>query len=345
MSYLKNNQDGKVFLILVLLILTSLMLFSCQPEDGGRVVVYTSVDQMFAEPILEKFEEESGIKVDAVYDVEAAKTTGLINRLIAEKDNPQADVFWNGEFAQTVVLKNQDVLTPYESPEAADIPDYYRDPDGTWTGFGGRARILIVNQELISPEDYPSSIFELTKCGVPADKIGIAYPLFGTTATHAAALYAALGPDGGRAFFEELQEKGVRVVDGNSVVKDMVVSGELVMGLTDTDDAQLAVNKGEPVEIVFLDQEEGGFGTLSIPNSVAKIRGGANVQEARQLIDYLVSEEIEKELLEVGWIDLMVRPMDEDTETAELIEMEVTFEEIFDYIEVAKEELAEVFVR
>ena len=334
-----------------------LLLTACQNEEqgqeqngkeGGEVVVYTSVDQMFSEPVLQQFEEETGITVHDVYDVEATKTTGLVNRLIAEKDHPQADVFWNGEFAQTVVLKNEGLLTPYLSPEASDIPDYYIDPDQTWMGFGGRARILIINQELLEPEDYPQSIFELTTSHVPADKIGIAYPLFGTTATHAASIYAALSPEGGYRFFQELQETGLRVVDGNSVVKDMVASGELVMGLTDTDDAFLAIDKGDPVEIVFLDQEEDGFGTLVIPNSVAKIKNGPNPQEAQQLIDYLVSRETEKELLDIGWIDLTVRPLEEGEGRLgdmEIREMEVGFDEIFNHLERAKEELTEIFVR
>ena len=334
---------GLLFYVFCLFSLTG-----CEANESREVVVYTSVDQMFSEPILQQFEDQTGIKVMAVYDVEAAKTTGLVNRLIAEKDNPQADVFWNNEFAQTVILKNLDVLTPYVSPEAADIPDYYIDPDNTWIGFGGRARILIVNQKLIAPEDYPQSIFQLTTSGVPADQIGIAYPLFGTTATHAASLYAALGPDGGKAFFQELQQSGIRVVDGNSVVKDMVVSGELVMGLTDTDDAFLALDKGEPVEIVFLDQEDGGFGTLVIPNSVAMINGAPNPEEAQKLIDFLVSKETERELLEIGWIDLTVRPLAEGEGRLgdmRVREMEVSFAEIFAYIEKAKEELTEIFVR
>lgn len=105
------------------------------------MVVYASVDQVYAEPVLREFESLHGIKVRAVYNVEGAKTTGLINRLIAEKDRPQADVFWNGEFAQTILLKDKGVLAPYRSGAAQDFPDSSKDPEGYWTGFGGRASI------------------------------------------------------------------------------------------------------------------------------------------------------------------------------------------------------------
>ena len=118
------------FLIFLLLILPPLLSTGCgNSSHFPEVVVYTSVDQHFSEPILKAFENESGIKVRAVYDVEAAKTTGLVNRLIAEKSNPLADVWWNGEFAQTILLKEKGVLTQYDSKSTSDIPAQFRDPE------------------------------------------------------------------------------------------------------------------------------------------------------------------------------------------------------------------------
>jgi iron(III) transport system substrate-binding protein len=68
----------------------------CSGREAGQqeVVIYTSLDKVFSEPILEAFEKETGIRVLPVYDSEATKTTGLVNRLITEKGNPKADVFW-----------------------------------------------------------------------------------------------------------------------------------------------------------------------------------------------------------------------------------------------------------
>ncbi|MDR0851133.1 MAG: hypothetical protein LBN36_01425, partial [Clostridiales Family XIII bacterium] len=70
--------------------------------DRGTLVVYTAVDQIFSEPVLKDFEAQTGIKVEAVYDMEANKTTGLVNRILAEKEHPVCDVFWNNEFVQTI---------------------------------------------------------------------------------------------------------------------------------------------------------------------------------------------------------------------------------------------------
>ncbi|MCU0581711.1 MAG: hypothetical protein MUF26_04560, partial [Syntrophales bacterium] len=96
--------------------------------SSPEVIIYTSVDQVYSEPVLQAFEKKTGIRVRPVYDIEASKTTGLVNRLIAEKDRPQADVFWSGEFVQTLLLKDRGVLAPYDAPNGRNLPALYRDP-------------------------------------------------------------------------------------------------------------------------------------------------------------------------------------------------------------------------
>ncbi|MHC4068613.1 MAG: type 2 periplasmic-binding domain-containing protein [Planctomycetota bacterium] len=124
-------------------ILTAALFFAgCKGKEQARqeVVIYTSLDKVFSQPILDEFEKLTGIRVLAVYDSEATKTTGLVNRLIAEKNSPRADVFWNSETGRTIVLKQKGVLAKYISPSASDIPAQFRDPDGCWTGFAARCR-------------------------------------------------------------------------------------------------------------------------------------------------------------------------------------------------------------
>lgn len=127
-------------------------------------------------------------------------------------------------------------------------------------------------------------------------RAGVAAPLFGTTATHVAALFAALGPERARAWLNGLRQNEVVVCAGNATVKDKVASGELAFGLTDSDDANLALLAGKPVRVVFPDQAEGALGTLLIPNSVAVVKGGPHPAEARALVDHLLSPEVEAAL-------------------------------------------------
>jgi len=317
-------------------------------SPAPTVVVYTSVDQVYSEPVLQRFERESGIRVLAVYDVEATKTTGLVNRLLAEKANPQADVFWSGEFAQTLRLQAEGGLASYLSPNAERIPAQYKDPQGAWTGLAGRARVFLVNTDRVEPGAYPDSIFDLLDARWPGEEVGLAYPLFGTTATHAAALYAALGESQARQFFQDLRDKGVRLVDGNSVVRDMVSRGELAFGLTDTDDACGALQRGAPVAIAFPDQGEGELGTLVIPNTVALVAGGPHPAEGKRLIDFLLSDAAAEDLVAAGWSHVPLRPVEAKPAClgeATVRGIDVELGAVYAWLAPALADLAEIFVR
>jgi iron(III) transport system substrate-binding protein len=272
--------------------------FGPSPEQGPpeqEVVVYCALDRLYAQPILDRFSQRTGIKVRAKWDTEASKTTGLVKALLAEKERPRCDVFWNNEVSQTVRLANEGALEAYESPSAAGIPAWARDAKSRWTGFAARARVLIVNEARVPADAMPTSVKDLAD---PRWKgqVGMAKPLFGTTATHAAALFALRGPVEAKAFFQSLRDNEVVICAGNADVKDRVVAGELAFGWTDTDDAHLAILAGEKIKVVFPDQEAGGKGTLLIPNSVALIKGAQHPEEARALIDALLSKDTEEAL-------------------------------------------------
>src|SRR5881398_2822238 len=121
-----------------------LLSVSCRNQTAKTVVVYVSEDQVFSEPILKDFERETGITVKSVFDTEEAKSTGVMNRLIAEKDNPQADVYWANEPVRADALKQRGVSTPYVSASAEGITDQFKDPDHYCTGFSARARVILI---------------------------------------------------------------------------------------------------------------------------------------------------------------------------------------------------------
>ncbi|MFH1147263.1 MAG: extracellular solute-binding protein [Pseudomonadota bacterium] len=286
-------------------ILASFLIWGCTQKAEKEVVIYTSVDQIISEPVLKDFEKTTGIEVKAVYDVEASKTVGLVNRLIAEKDHPKCDVFWNSEIGRTIVLKEKGVLDPYRSPSAQDIPAKFIDKDGYWTGFAARARVLIYNTGMIKEKDLPQSIFDLTEEKWKG-KLALAYPLFGTTATHIAALYSTLGPEKTEKFLKDLEANNVVIVDGNAVSRDVVVEGRIPLGFTDTDDVNVAIQSGKPVNMFFPDKN--GLGTLLIPNTVALVKECPHPNEARALIDYLLSKDTESKLAFSEAAQIPVRP-------------------------------------
>ena len=284
------------------LVVSTLMLLvvagSCRRSDspageGGTVPIYVSTDRVFSEPVLREYERRSGVKVNPVYDTEETKSTGLANRLLAEKERPQADVFWSNEPVRTLVLKSRDVLAPYKSPNADGIPAALRDSEGFWTGFSARIRVIAYNTQLVKPEDAPQSVFDLADPKWRG-QVAMADPRFGSTSFHVAALYAVAGDQKMDDFFRRLKENGVRVVDGNSVVRDLVVRGEVKVGLTDTDDVNVALEDRQPIAMLLPDKE--GLGVPVMPNMVSLIANAPHPDEGRQLVDYLLSSDVERQL-------------------------------------------------
>ena len=259
---------------------------------AGRVVAYVALDREFSEPILVAHEKAAGVEVLGKYDVESTKTVGLVNLIVAEADRPRCDLFWNNEILGTIRLARKGLLTPFTPGRADEIPPEFRAKDRTWYGFAARARVLIVNTRLVGAGDRPTGIESLTD---PEwrDKIGIAKPLFGTTATHAACLFASWGDDRAKAYYRSLKANGARVYSGNKGVAAAVGSGEIPIGITDTDDAMVELDAGQPVAVVYPDQAPGGLGTLFLPNTIALPKGAPNSSEARALADAILSPAVE----------------------------------------------------
>jgi len=283
--------------LLVLLIGGALVAGATSDCRCGRsrreVVVYTSVDQVFSEPVLKAFERKTGIRVRVVYDTEETKSTGILNRLLSERRNPQADVFWSGDPVRTQVLVKRGLVYRYVSAAARDIPAQFRAADGAWVGFSARGRVLLVNSKRVSRGQEPRSIRDLIDPKWRG-RTAIANPAFGTTTMHVAALFSRWGSQRAAAFMAALHGNGVKIATSNGEVKRLVVSGEVAWGLTDTDDAAVAVKSGAPVRVVYPDQD--GMGTLLMPTTAVIIKGGPNLSHARRLMDYLASHEVERRL-------------------------------------------------
>jgi iron(III) transport system substrate-binding protein len=293
-----NRARYGLALALVAVVGIAIVLLSYSPTRGTgehEVVVYTSVDQVFSEPVFQSFEEETGIQVRAVFDTEETKSTGVLNRLIAEANNPQADIFWSGDPVRPFLLIERGLVERYVSPQAQDIPPDFKSADGSWTGFAARARVLLVNRERLGEGPAPRSVRDLADPQWRGEA-AIANPIFGTTTMHVAAWFSAWGEQEEKTFLGALKDNQVRIASSNGEVKRLVASGEVTFGLTDTDDAFVAIQSGAPVDIIYPDQD--GMGTLVMPTVVVRISGGPNPETARQLIDYLLSPKVEAMLAE-----------------------------------------------
>lgn len=320
----------------------------CTTRSPHEVVVYTALDSEFSQPILEDYEAQTGVPVRAKFDVEANKTLGLTQEIIAEADRPRCDVFWNNEILNTLRLEQRGLLDVYPPRMASAYPPLFRSSKGTWHGFAARARVLLVNTDALGEIARPGSLYDL------ADekwrgKGGLAKPLFGTTATHVACLFASLGDEKARQLLDDIKANEVQVFPGNKQVAQAVSSGQIVFGLTDTDDAMGEIQAGHPVEIVYPDQQNGGLGTLFIPNTLAILKGAPHPQAARKLVDHLLTPEIEIDLAKGPSAQI---PLSTEVEVELRVEtprtvraMEVDFYQAADKWDVAARAARDVFAR
>lgn len=282
-------------------------------EGGGvprEVVVYCSVDVAFAEPILARFEKQFGITAHRIFDTEAGKTTGLVNRLLAERTAPRADVWWSGEIFGTMQLASAGVLAAYSPSTAQDIPSDYRDSGARWTAIGLRGRVLAFDPKRVRKEEVPHRWCDVTDARWKG-RFALADPRFGTTRGHLAALLNLWGPARMREFQRMLRTNGARIADGNAHAVLLLTRGVVDLVATDTDDVMVAQRRGDSVDMVYpelaCDGEPVG-GTLWTPASAALVKGGPHPDAGRALLDYLVSEDVEASLARSDSGNVPVRP-------------------------------------
>jgi iron(III) transport system substrate-binding protein len=273
--------------------------------------LYCAQDKEYAESILSDFTAANGLAVAPAFDTEAQKSVGLYEQLVRESGRPRCGVFWNNEILNTIRLRRQGLLEPYESPAAATFPDWTKAKDRTWQAFAARARVLIVNTS-VPESERPLSILDLADAKWKG-RIAIAKPQFGTTATQAACLFEVLGADKAMDFYRALKANRVTVLPGNKQVAQAVAEGRFAVGFTDSDDAIGELNDGKPVAIVIPDRDghpaHPRLGTLFIPNTLMVIKGGPNPAGAKKLVDFLLSTDVERRLTEGGGYQIPLNPV------------------------------------
>jgi len=329
---------------------------------GPRVIVYAAQDQVYAEPILREFEKETGIRVKAVYDSEAVKTVGLANRLLAERSHPQCDVFWGNEEMRTRQLAAQGV---------------FRETNG-WAAFGYRSRRIVINTNFVSGRRPPARLDEATQqkhavpeAGAPTSlleltneiwrgKVALAFPQFGTTATHFHTLKQLWGEAAWLAWCRALAANEPFIVDGNSVVVKFVGRGEAWIGLTDSDDVAAGQREGLPIvaldgrarHSVRADSQPNGDGahgvtrpttgliaeTLLIPNTVGVIRNAPHPANGQKLFEYLQRREVADKLVQANALESAT--LAEETTT-----LKPDWDSLLRDLETTTKQLNEIFLR
>lgn len=268
-----------------------------QPESF--VVVYSSMDEECARPLAEQFENQTGIKVELICDTEKAKSSGLLNRLLEERERPQCDVFLSEDPMRSAVLKKKGLSAPYQSPAAKGLRAEFSDPDHHWTGMSARVRVLLVDLKhpVFKTQPLPTSVYDLADPRYKG-QICVGNPLFGTTTMHCLAIFQHLGEAKAKDFFERMLDNEIHVVQSDGEVEERVEKGDFAFGLTDNDDGMAAVRESRGKKMMMVFPDANGLGMLA-PDAPVLIKNCRHPENAKKFIDFLLRPQTEVELAKI----------------------------------------------
>ena len=252
------------------------------PADK-RVVLYCSIDDVYAKPLIEKLKQRTGLEIVPLFDTESTKTAGLTTRIRTEKNRPRADVLWTSALLQTLLLEQDGLLDAYDSPAARDLALRFRGK--SWAGVGTRARVVVANNPKAAP------IYELNYVPKNGQTSGHSNPQFGTASDEAAALYSR-DPQTALKWYQSLKAEKTRILPGNGDVARVVADGDLQFGWTDTDDYLAQKKRGKPIFTMPT-----RIGNIIVPGAVAVVKGAPHPENARKLFDAIASKQGEADLV------------------------------------------------
>jgi iron(III) transport system substrate-binding protein len=270
------------------MIIGAVLAASCSSDSDETVTIYSGRTEDLIGPILDDFETETGIDVDVKYD-SSANLALLIEQ---EGDQTPADVFLSQSPGAVDFLDEAGRLTQLPDDVLSLVPEGVRDADGRWSGFSGRQRVLVYNQDLVDQAELPASVLDLTD---PAweGRIGIS-PANGSFQDFVTAMRGRIGDDATKAWLEGLVANGVQSYAGNSAIVAAVGRGEIDAGLVN-----------HYYNYRFLDEDPNHPGqnhqfATDDPGSVLIVTGAAIVdgtdqsEAATRLLEWLLQEDAQR---------------------------------------------------
>lgn len=204
------------------------MFLAVMPTVAQETVltVYSGRSESLIAPLIEQFTAETGVQVEVLY----GDTAALANQIREEGANSPADVYIAQDAGALGALAQADLLTvlPSDILERVSLPAF-KSPEGYWIGLSGRARVLVYNTDLLTPEELPASILELTD-EAWRGRVGWA-PTNGSFQSHVTAMRVVLGEEATQAWLQGMVDNDTKPYDRNTSVLQAVISGEVEVGL------------------------------------------------------------------------------------------------------------------
>lgn len=255
----------------------------------GSLVVYSGRNEELVGPIIERFEEESGIDVEVRY----GDTAELAATILEEGQNSPADVFFSQDAGALGALKDERILAPLPEDALSQVEERFKDPDGDWVGVSGRARVAAYNTEALSEEELPGSILNFTDPEW-SGRIGWA-PTNGSFQAFVTALRVIEGEDVAREWLEGVQANDPRRYDNNLAVLEGVASGEIDVGFVNHYYLfQLQEERGGDVPAANYYFQNGDPGSLVNVAGIGILNTADNATEAEEFLEFMLSEEAQQ---------------------------------------------------
>jgi len=204
-----------------------LALAACQPSapEANTLVIYSGRGKSLVEPLIERFQETTGIQVEVRY----GSTAQLAVALTEEGDRSPADVFWAQDAGALGAVHQAGLLTTLPDSILAKVPAHYRNGAGTWVATSGRARTLAYAPDRVDTTALPQSLFDLTDPRYEG-RVGWA-PSNGSFQAHVTALRQLVGDDSTRAWLEAMKNNRAQAYSNNRAILDGIAAGEVDYGL------------------------------------------------------------------------------------------------------------------
>ena len=262
-------------------------LVAVQAAGGAELTVYTAVEAEDLEKYAERFNKDHpDIEIKWVRD-----STGIVTaKLLAEKDNPQADVVWGLAATSLMLLKNEGMLEPYAPAGVEELDAKFVDSDSppSWTGMDAWVASICVNtvEAEANGLPMPTSWADLTK---PEYQGHVAMPnpnSSGTGFLDVSSWLQMMGEDGGWAFMDSLHENiAYYTHSGSKPCKD-AARGEVAVGVSFAFRGAKSKAEGAPLDIVVPSE---GIGWDM--EATAIVKGTDDLEAAQTLVDWSVTSQ------------------------------------------------------
>ena len=251
--------------------------------DADALVVYSGRSESLIGELLQKFETETGTKIQVRY----GDTAELAAALLEEGDNSPADVFFAQDAGALGAIQKAGKFTQLPDSVLNKVAATYRSPQGTWVGVSGRVRTVDYNVDLVPEAELPQSIFDLTDPKWKG-KVGWA-PTNGSFQAFVTAMRISEGEDRTREWLEGMKANEAKVYPKNVPIVEALGRGEISLGLVNH--YYLDRAKKENPSLPVMHHFTNDVGSLVNVAGVGILKTADQVDAAQELINFLLSEE------------------------------------------------------